>query len=189
MKYFIPFAILGLFCAAAIGGDACGPAREATCGAGGCGQACHASGASCPRCGCKMMCHVECYTKEIKKTEWVVKCEPYCAPLPGCGRDCCECEGECSRCKCDPCAVELAKAQVPPKCGPVKERKVLEKKEIVCKVPSYRCVPTCPSCGCTGQPKEIDTPKPEKAPAKTAQLKDGESMAPLPPLAQMSYKK
>jgi hypothetical protein len=188
MRLSIFVLILGMFCcAAAVGGDACAPAS--------CEQAARCVDPDCcHRCGCKMACKVECYTKEVKKTEWVVKCEPYCAPLPGCGRECCQQAGECL-CKCDPCAVELAKAQVPPKCGPVKERKILEKKEITCKVPTYRCVPTCPSCGATGKAQEIEGGKPageKAAPAETKPAKTAAKTVPADlytPLVQMSVKK
>jgi len=121
--------------------------------------------AHCGRCcACEKHCRVVCETKEVKKTVWVVKCEEFCAPLPGCGKGCgcgdargscgneaaCGCES-CGK-SCDPCAAENAKRYVPPKCGKVRERKTLEKKEVVCKVPSYKCVvgSACPECGAAG---------------------------------------
>jgi hypothetical protein len=122
----------------------------------------------CPHCGrpCEKTCRVVCEMKEVKKSCWVVKCKEFCAPMPGCGRDCgcgscgegncaaqnCEagCANHCG--KCDLCAKEESKRIVPPKCGRVHEKKTLEKKEIVCHVPSYKCIVvyTCPNCGCGG---------------------------------------
>lgn len=64
-----------------------------------------------------MVCKTVCEMKEIKKTVWNVKCEPFCVPLPGHGRSCgcddaacggCEAncgatpacsEGRCGKCK------------------------------------------------------------------------------------------
>jgi hypothetical protein len=172
-----------------------------------CGAANH-----CGRCGrareCEKHCRVVCVVKEVKKTVWVVKCEDFCAPLPGCGRDGNGC-GRCGTCKacetcnvepscsegcgknCDPCAVERNKSLVPPKCGKVRTRKTLEKKEIVCKVLSYKCmvVYSCSECGCQGcdgqpvpaTPKTPATPAP--APGKAAQE------APLPPVLGATFVK
>ncbi len=163
-----------------------------TCGSSDC----------CGRCGshccCEKYCKIVCEMKEVKKHVWVVKCSEFCAPLPGCGRDCCGC-GRCEACtagesgqcdpaccdgvckKCDPCAAEKDKCLVPPKCGKVRGKKTLEKKEIVRKVPSYKCVVVycCPQCGAQscGLEKAAETAAPTAAPApsKTTQT------APLPP--------
>jgi hypothetical protein len=161
-----------------------------TCGAadhcGCCGRTCQ----------CEKHCQVVCGLKEVRKTVWVVKCEDFCAPLPNCGHGCCKgcngcaagggeatcCEG-CGR-KCDPCAAEKNKHYVPPKCGKVRTRKLLEKKEVVCMVPSYKCVVvyTCPDCcgseKCDDQ--RLSAPvrpamPPPPPPAKTTER------APLPP--------
>jgi hypothetical protein len=51
--------------------------------------------------------------KEIKKTVWVVECEEFCTTLPG---RCCT-----------------------PRCGKVRCKKKLVKKEIKVQVPVYRC--------------------------------------------------
>jgi hypothetical protein len=99
--------------------------------------------------------------KEVKKTVWVVHCKEFCTTMPGCplGDRCCHC-GQCAECnaaaecaacdasgkKCDPCANLENRNYVPPKCGRVREKKTLEKKEIVCKIPSYKCVVVY-SCG------------------------------------------
>ena len=160
-------------------------------------------------CECEKHCQVVCEMKEVKKTVWVVKCEDFCDPLPGHGHGRCngcdacgacnagetcnvEPEGCCDGCgkHCDPCAVERNKKLVPPKCGKVRTKKTLEKKEIVCKVPSYKCVVvySCPNCcsgeGCDGQqaspaPAKPATPAP--APGKTT-IQD----APLPPVMDAS---
>jgi hypothetical protein len=210
MRTCVLFTAIGLMAAGtALGGD-CGVAGPAACGAAGC-EAAQGSRdcGDCPHCGCRMVCKSVCTVKEVKKTVWVVKCEPFCAPLPGCGHGCrCGCgdsacggcgaeqggEGACSKCgDCNPCAVEEAKRQVPPKCGPVRCRKILEKKEIVCKVPTYKCVPTCPQCDCGGNsgcdggavapPRTERTPAPAPAPGKTTQR------APTPPVLNASYVK
>lgn len=151
----------------------------------------------CAHCGrqacCDRYCKVVPYEKEVKKTVWVVKCEEFCAPLPGCVRRPCGNCGECAACtaepqgcakcesSCDVCAVEREKRQVPPKCGPVRCRKVLEKKEVVCKVPSYKCVVAygCASCGDSGaapaapspvMPKPAPSPKKLPPPPKKADI-------------------
>ncbi|MCE5303286.1 MAG: hypothetical protein LLF97_09295 [Planctomycetaceae bacterium] len=120
----------------------------------------HGSDHCCARCGrtspCEKYCQIVCETKDIKKTVWVVQCEEFCTTLPrlahrdGCeGEDCQACKTKgCSHDPYDPCAAENAKKFVTPKCGKVREKKTLQKKEIVCKVPSYKCVVTycCPKC-------------------------------------------
>lgn len=116
----------------------------------------HGAADCCAQCGCagpcEKYCRVVCEMKEVKKTVWSVKCEEFCAPLPRCGL--CDCDGGancdcgCSE-KCDPCAAENARKYVTPKCGKVREKKTLVKKEVVCKVPSYKCVVVyrCSQCG------------------------------------------
>jgi hypothetical protein len=118
-----------------------------TCGSEGC---CAHCGCRCP---CLKYCCIQPTIREIKKIVWVCHCEDFCAPLPGCKHGCCQENGEdvgaepCCR-RCDPCAVEENKCQVPPKCGKVRERKTLERKEIICKVPTYKCIVVycCPKC-------------------------------------------
>jgi hypothetical protein len=167
----------------------------------------------CGRCGrvcqCEKHCHIVCEMREIKKHVWIVHCEEFCPLLPGCGhsgcKDCdaCECgvdencvvePGCCGGCGkgCDPCAAEKNKCFVPPKCGKMRTKKTLEKKEVVCKVPCYKriVVYCCPSCcnneGCEGQPVSPAPEKPQKpapAPTKTIQK------APLPPVVSTSFVK
>jgi hypothetical protein len=174
-------------------------AEVQTCGAadrcGGCGHACP----------CEKGCRVVCEMKEVKKTVWVVKCQDFCAPLPNCGRgkgcgscgacaaaESCGAEPACREgCgkKCDPCAVEKNKCYIPPKCGKVRTKKTLEKKEIVCKAPSYKCVVvySCPNCrgsdGCDGQaaPPSAKPAAPAPMPGKTTER------APMPPTSQVSF--
>jgi hypothetical protein len=159
----------------------------------------------CGRCGCgckcEKRCQLVCTTKEVKKTVWVVHCTDFCAPVPSlcrkgecaseacCNDKCCAAEPTCCSDsdgkKCDPCAREESKCHLPPKCGKVREKKTLEKKEVVCKVPSYKCVVVycCPHCGelenCNGEsapaPASKSSPPPAPAPAKTTQA------APVPP--------
>jgi len=106
----------------------------------------------CNRCGVQKRCKVICEMKEVKKTCWVVECEEFCVPLPGCGpfckSACCDgCDSGCDigcgdGCPSDPCA-SLRRPIVPPKCGKVRCRKKLVKKEITCEVPVYKCVVVC----------------------------------------------
>jgi hypothetical protein len=98
--------------------------------------------------------------------------------------------GKCKNC-CDPCAVENAKKIVPPKCGIVRCKKTLEKKEVTCKVPGYKCIPVCPCCdGCgTGCGAQGGPPAEEKpADATKATTLQRLPMAPLPPVVGTSYR-
>jgi hypothetical protein len=191
----------------AIASDACKPpavcTEVQTCGAadhcGRCGRCCQ----------CEKRCCILCEMKEIKKHVWIVHCEEFAPLLPGCGHGCnhgdgcgcCEadqgcvaepaCCGGCDK-GCDPCAAEKKKCYVTPKCGKLHVKKTLEKKEVVCKVPSYKCVVVycCPSCcaheGCDDQPTAPVPGKPAvpaPTPAKTTEK------APLPPAANVSFPK
>ncbi|MBN1909426.1 MAG: hypothetical protein JW818_06785 [Pirellulales bacterium] len=152
----------------------------------------------CAKCGtgccCHKTCKVVCEMKKVTKHVWVVECEEFCAPLPrcekkcchGCGCDegccgneasCCGAEGCCGK---DPCESLVNRHRVPPKCGKVRCKKKLVKKEITCEIPVYKCVVVyaCPSCcepsGC-GEGQEQ---APAAAPTTAAQP------APLPPVVQ-----
>ncbi|MBN2577502.1 MAG: hypothetical protein JXB10_00735 [Pirellulales bacterium] len=132
---------IGMFCVAGMASaadgppptslDCCCPAMPETCCA-------HCGGHGC----CHKVCKVVCVMEEVKKTVWTVKCSEFCVPNPSlCGGKCCAC-GETSCCCERPCSP-------PPKCGRVRIKKELVKKEIVCKVPTYKCVVVC--CGrCPG---------------------------------------
>jgi hypothetical protein len=184
---------------AAIAGECCKApptcGEVQTCGGPNC----------CGHCGCKCCCEkycqVVCEMKEIKKFCWVVHCEDFCASLPGCpghcrntNGGCCEaCERMvqgngcgCGKKCCDPCAVEESKCRVPPKCGNVRTRKTLEKKEIICKIPCYKCVVVycCPHCGAECGAPQPAAPAPA-APAPSAPGKTTDN-APMPPLATAS---
>ena len=181
-----------LVATAAVAGECC--PTPAACGAAGCESGKYSHGCTqCPRCGADLVCKLVCGTKDVKKTVWNVKCEPFCVANPSCGLRSCDCggegcngsecavepscaEGNCGRCKkcCDPCAAENAKQYNPPKCGNVRCKKTLEKKEVICKVPSYKCVPTCPNCGCGGNAACGGEGAPAPAPKS-------EKDAPLPP--------
>lgn len=213
----LSLAVGWLIAGTAIAGDECktpAACKEVqTCGSpdhcGRCGRSC----------GCDKYCKVVCEMKEVKKTLWVVKCEDYCLPLPGCKHGCRDNCGQCEACKaagectaespncdgcrdgkCDPCAVEKNKCLVPPKCGKVREKKTLEKKEIVCKVPSYKCVVVYACSNCADQdcnakptaPEPVKQAAPAPAPAappaapvpeagKTTQIEPT-----MPPLAEAS---
>lgn len=128
------------------------------------------------RCECEKYCRVICETKEIKKNVWVVKCGEFCPTLPGCGVHCGCCDGAgeaCQKCadscrnKCDPCAAEKDKCYIPPECGKVREVKKLERKEVTCKVPSYKCVVVycCPQCGAEQGAPAKAAPAPKAPPA------------------------
>jgi hypothetical protein len=159
-------------------------------------------------CKCEKHCQLVCETKEVKKSVWVVHCQDFCAPLPGCGHNgCCDCEAcqaaraceaqatccEGGNGKCNPCAKEENKRLVPPKCGKVREKKTLEKKEVVCKVPSYKCIVVycCPQCGaqqCQGaepQPAPATPAAPTMAPPAPMPMKTT-LLPPAPPVGDMS---
>jgi hypothetical protein len=156
-------------------------------------------------CGCEKYCRVVCEMKEVKKTIWVVKCSEFCAPLPTlCHDECCDCDacragssscsdqscgGECGK-KCDPCAAENARTYVPPRCGKVREKKTLEKKEVVCKVPSYKCVVVycCPQCS-GGEKATPSTPPPAKPLAPAPAPNKTTLQAPLPPVMSTSFER
>ena len=189
----LSLAIGGLLAADALASDACQSPDACTavetCGDPGC----------CGHCGCqsncKKYCKVVCEMKEVKKHVWVVKCDEFCTSLPNCGRKCCggcdSCtpDATCSDCragKCDPCAVEKNKRIVPPRCGKMRVKKTLVKKEIVCKVPSYKCVVVycCSSCGpqeCGTEDAAAEAPVP--TPGKTTQN------VPTPPVVGASFVK
>ena len=151
--------------------------QQASAGGGG-------TPSSCGGCGCggpcqRKVCQVVCGTKTITKYCWCVECEEFCAPLPGC-RPCsktvtcdvptCADGGCCDPCVdgcCDPCGGKRSCFSIPmavPKCGPVRCRKVLVKKEYTCEVPVYECVVKylCPDC-CAAEEEAV--PKVEQEPA------------------------
>jgi hypothetical protein len=148
------------------------------------------------KCCCQKYCQLVCTTKEVKKYCFVVHCEDFCAPLPNCpgGQKCCNCgQADCTQCRqcssksCDPCQVEYTKCLVPPKCGKVRTKKTLEKKEIVCKVPTYKCIVVycCARCGtcmtpCNGE--KAAAPAPAQTAPKQAAPKPA-PQAPAPPVA------
>jgi len=186
---------------------ACDPAAVQTCGTpdccGGCGTK--------ARCA-KKVCQVVCDVKKVKKVVWTVECEEFCAPLPNCdrcrngcgcgagGQACCEtacssCESCCGKSCCDPCASLRNRNYVPPKCGKVRCRKKLVKKEITCEIPVYKCVVVyaCPSCcdprGCCeeGAPVAEEAEPEEEAPVAPAPREAKLPPVPLPPVASRPY--
>jgi len=165
--------------------DCCEP--EQVCGTPDC----------CGHCGrrsvCDKVCRVVCEMKEVKKTVWTVETEEFCVPMPNCGHGCqqgcgscgsCDAGGcgeeSCTTCGCDPCESLRNRKVVPPRCGPVRCRKKLVKKEITCEVPTYKCVVEfcCPGCdsGC-GEEEAAPAATPQESPAPATTL-----IAPLPPL-------
>jgi hypothetical protein len=152
----------------------------------------------CGHCGrkgcCDKYCTVVCEMKEVKKVVWEVKCEEFCAPLPGCifGGGCgcgcekgCKCDGKtacCDSCRnnCDPCAAEKSRNYVAPNCGPVRTRQILVKKEVTCKVPSYKCVVQHLCSTCAGSVEQQPVPSTAPAPATAPAAKPQD--LPLPPV-------
>jgi hypothetical protein len=199
-SYTLSLAIGALIASTAFAADACkipapGACKEVqTCG----------NPNSCGKCGCnagcEKYCKVVCEMKEVKKTVWIVKCEDFCTSLPNCPDKCdnacdsgCEkaCAGNCGgTCKsCDPCASLQNRDYIPPKCGKVRTKKVLEKKEIVCKIPSYKCIVVyaCASCGqnCGGEKVDQQAPAaPAPAPAPDSKTT---LTAPEPPVVGASF--
>jgi len=94
---------------------------------------------------CGKVCRVVCEMKKIKKTVWVVECEEFCVPLPGC------CEGKRHCCQTSGCRDSCASPRRPmsvPRCGKVRCRKKLIKKEFTYAVPVYKCVVCGGGCNC-----------------------------------------
>ena len=198
-------AIATLWATAALAGDAC--SAPAACDlSAGCDPGCCDPGL-CDRCGCQKKCQVVCEMKKVKKTVWVVECEDFCAPLPRCGRGgdpCCDpgcgadpaaCAngacGQCAACSCDPCTSLECRDYVPPKCGKVRTKKNLVKKEIECEIPVYKCVVVCSGCNDPGfcdpgacAPAACGAPTGEAAPAPATTRS-----APMPPVIGTSYVK
>ncbi len=149
-----------------------------------CGQSCEETPECCAGCGetaaCQpTKCQIVCGVKKIKKHCWVVECEEFCTPLPGCRKRGCNsgCGSECGAVEdcdqgCD--ATCSPKCLVPPKCGPVRCRKKLVKKEYTIEVPIYKCVVQnlcggcCDPSGCKieeggGEVEESPQPAPENS--------------------------
>ena len=135
----------------------------------------------CGDCGQKTTCKVVCEMKKVVKHVWVVECEPICIANPGCGRGCdtaccaaCGTENSCGCGKCDPCAELLGRPMVKPECGRSRCRKKLVKKEIVCEVPTYKCVVVPCGCGCGAaggcDVRETAVPAGEKSVIRAAPL-------------------
>lgn len=152
----------------------------------------------CAHCGahacCDRYCRIVCEMKEVKKIVWAVKCEEFCPLMPGCNRDCNDCCDNCGKegCRnksCNPCAELESRKYVTPTCGKVRERKILEKKEVICKVPVYKCVVTygCGNCGSKGSGEKVDPQAPTPAPAPPASKTT--QFAPLPPVVGTSFVK
>lgn len=189
---------------AAFADDACGPAEKCFGSANCCGRC----GKRCP---CDQACKVVCDEKEVKKTVWSVECKEICTSLPGCGRGCCgcgdaDCNGKCGQsCAKDGCesggcgkggllqALGLGYQNVPPKCGHPIGVKTLVKKEVTCKVPSYKCVPcyACNDCypecvkeaeAAKAKIEATPAPAPQKAPAAPKPAKQAQNVNLLPDL-------
>ena len=196
----------------AVAADCCDPP---TCAAE---QACCGVKHSCGTCGAQKACQVVCEIRKVKKVVWRVECEEFCAPLPcrdrscrsckGCGKGCGDagcgdagcgetgcCEDACGGGCCeDPCADVLARKHVRPKCGKARTRKKLIRKEIICEVPSYKCIVAgCGACGGCGEAEEAApteaAPEEEALPPAPAPTDATRNVAPLPPVFGISYEK
>ena len=152
----------------AVAGD-CGPASKG-CDPSACGK----DHGSCNRCGHEKVCKVVCEMKKIKRHVWVVECEDFCPSLPGCGhahKPSCKSGDGCGSCSgTDPCESLKSRPLVRPRCCKPRTRMKLIKKEVTCKVPTYKCVPVCrKGCCDPGSCKEDfggeDVQVPEDAPA------------------------
>ena len=113
-------------------------------------------------CGGQKVRKIVCEMKKVTKTVWAVECEEFCSLLPGrpTGRCCsktacrdrqncggCDSYGNSGSCGKDPCKSVRSAGMVPPKCGSVRCKKKLVKKQIDCEVPVYKCVVVpCSSC-------------------------------------------
>ena len=179
-------------------------AMAQSCGSGSCCRK-----AKCR--GCGKSCKVTCDTKKVKKIVWVVECEEFCAPLPNCDRgrscdrgckSCCDAEacgdcggcgkaGRCGRCCKDPCEALQNRKYVSPKCGKVRSRKKLVKKEITCKIPVYKCE----VCGCGDVELDEEETAPAEAPSDAVPevpspaSQASSDYAPQPPVIGTSYLK
>ena len=173
-------------------------AQPASAGGRGAAPASCGTQDSCADCGgcgpCqRKVCQVVCGTRTITKYCWCVECEEFCAPLPGCGPLACACSSyrdRCGRGDCDSCGDPDCdrqcdeKCPIPPKCGPVRSRKRLVKKEYECEVPVYECVVkyVCPGC-CAGEEETVPEVQEESAPPPPpVPSKEALRPAPLPRL-------
>jgi hypothetical protein len=196
MRYVALFsAFYMVIVISAVAGDIVpGPAaceEVQTCGSADCCARCGAHGC------CEKYCKVVCEMKEVKKTVWTVKCEEFCPCLPSCPLHCkqCDescgtethCEASCEGCDkcCNPCAALEQRKYLPPTCGKMRVKKTLEKKEVTCKVPSYKCVVVyaCANCGpqCDADKTEPQAPMPPTPAAPLPKDKTTQAV-PLPPV-------
>jgi len=154
-------------------------------------------------------CKVESGVRLVKRHVWVVECSEMCPRLPGrdCGRGRCKldgcgqscdagydasCENGCA--KVDPCESLKDRKYVQPKCMKSRSIKKLVRKEILCEVPAFKCVPACGKpaacggCGETGDAAEAtpDSGAPEEAPPAPDEPSAPET-APEPPVVGTSY--
>ena len=77
---------------------------------------------------------------------------------------------------------------MPPRCGPVRTRKKLVKKEITCEVPVYRCVIGCSNNGCGEVGAGCMEPEPlEEDAVAPSPVDKATDVAPLPSLLGAPY--
>ncbi len=114
------------------------------------------AGDCCGQCGCqcpvRKVCRLVCEMKTEKKTVYDCKCEDFCVPGPSecVGTKCPTCEDTC-KCQCrlerwfaEHCPEKIYK----PTCAEVHTKKLLVKKTVEKKVPSYKWVVEYVCDGC-----------------------------------------
>ena len=201
MRTLVISLAIGLLVATTATAGDCSPA--ACCeNPGCCDKACKDS--CCPRCcSDRKTCKVECGVRLVKRHVWVVECNEMCPTLPG--RDCCRdrccksgdcdkcCENGCGCAKVDPCESLKNREYVQPKCMRSRCIKKLVKKEVLCEVPAYKCVPVCAkpaaACGCGEDGGAEEATPAEGAPeeAPPAPAAPGAETAPEPPVVGTAY--
>jgi hypothetical protein len=166
-------------------------------GCQGVGQGCGtpACGHSCAVCCPRKVCKVVCEMKKVTTHCWCVECEEFCAPLPRLSIGWCSACGGCGDCgNCRSPGWEnllgglgtRPNPIVPPRCGKVRVRKKLVKKEITREIPVYKCivVECCEAGAGSGGPAGAGyaspaAGEPTKAAPQMAPI--DEEAAPLPP--------
>lgn len=177
--------------AAVVAGPACGLAAGAPgCGVLACDPSCGV-GHHCARCGgcngCCQVCRLVCKEKELKVTCWASECKPFCVPCPSCqggkNAECVDCaHGGNGGSK------KLVWWDWCPGDAKVHSKKVLLKKEVKKKVPSYEWVieNLCAACQSAGEAQPIppgaDVPPPPKSAARVLHgLAPGEKLSAISP--------
>ena len=191
MRTLVISLAIGLLVATTAAAADCTPAACSQSKALGCGDK-----------NCKD-CKVENGVRLVKRHVWVVECSEMCPTLPGrdCGRNRCKsdgcgkscdasCENGCA--KVDPCKSLNDRKYVQPNCMKSRCIKKLVRKEILCEVPAFKCVPACgkpaAACGC-GETGDAEEATPAGAPEEAPPAPDAPATetAPEPPVVGTAY--